>query len=102
MADKLTIITNHVPRFTLDAHELTTAERAEFDYLDWQAIEDGRESASFFRYKNELHDLGDMEGRAPDVFGTYWHAFKSDTFFSGILVHYCDDHESVIVGRYYS
>lgn len=40
-----TIVTNNVPRFTIDAYELSPKERTEFDYLDWAAIDDGRESA---------------------------------------------------------
>ena len=35
------IITNNVPRPILDSYELTPAERAEFDYMDWGALDDG-------------------------------------------------------------
>ena len=44
MAD-IVIRTNNVPRDLVDAWELSPKERAEFDYIDWQAIEDGRDSA---------------------------------------------------------
>jgi hypothetical protein len=37
----LTVKTNNVPRLLIDAYELSEKERAEFDYLDWEAI-DGR------------------------------------------------------------
>lgn len=100
--DNLTVVTNYVPRPIVEPYELTEAERADFDYLDWQALENGSDSASFVRYKGELHDLGDMEGKPPSSFGTFWHAFKSDSFFSGLLIHFCADHEYVVVGRYYS
>lgn len=105
MAD-LTIISNEVPRDIIDAWELTPLEREGFEYLDWEALEDGRDSASFFRYKGELYDLGDIPAHEPsrapqpDPF-VGWHGVLSDSFFSGILVRYCDDHERVIVGRYY-
>jgi hypothetical protein len=104
MAD-LTIITNHVPRLVTDAYELTAAERDEFDYLDWQAIDRGEDSASFVRYKGELIDLGDFDGTtytfpADHPFKS-WDGYRSDSFFSGILVRYCEDHDHVIVARYY-
>lgn len=101
----LTIITNNVPRDVIEADELDAAERAEFDYLDWSAIEEGSDSASFFRYKGTTYDLGEFSTTSglgpPDGFGT-WDGYQSDTFFSGILVRYCDDFERVIVARYYS
>lgn len=100
--DTLTITTNSVPRDVLDGFELTAAEREEFDYIDWAAIEDGRDSASFFRYKGEVYDLGDCETStaAANPFPG-WDGYYSQTFFSGVLFRYCDDFERVIVARYY-
>jgi hypothetical protein len=98
---ELTIITNHVPRDVIDAYELTADERADFDYIDWPAVDDGRESATFARYRGELYDLSEyMDASGVGIDG--WHGYRPDTFFSGVLVRYCDDHERVIVGRYYS
>jgi hypothetical protein len=54
----LTVKTNNVPRLLIDAYELSEKERAEFDYLDWQKIDAGEDSATFFRYKGQLFDLG--------------------------------------------
>lgn len=54
------IITNNVPRDVIDAWELNAKERTEFDYKDWEAIDDGRDSASFIRYKNQLYDLSEF------------------------------------------
>ena len=54
------IRTNNVPRFVVDAYELTLAERAEFDYLNWDAIDAGEDSASFFRFKGTTYDLGEV------------------------------------------
>jgi hypothetical protein len=96
----LRITTNHVPRDVIDAWELSPAERAEFDYIDWPAVEDGRESASFIRYRGDLVDLGEfmrVEGAAP-LDG--WDGYSSDSFFSGLVVRFVDDGERVIVGRY--
>jgi hypothetical protein len=92
----LIIKTNNVPRDVIDAWELTADERAQFDYLDWSAIESGSDSASFFRYRGELHDLGEFMARTSnDLPG--WDGFRSDSFFSGLAVRYCDDLERVVV-----
>lgn len=94
------IITNNVPRDIIEAHELTIKEVMEFDYLDWEAIERGEDSASFFRYKGELYDLGEIEV-APDVFKAQgYDGYQSDSYFSGLVVRYVNDNEQVIIGRY--
>jgi hypothetical protein len=107
----LTIITNNVPRDIVDAWELTADERAEFNYLDWPAIDDGRDSATFVRYKGELIDLGDLDGSTRQLPDDHplraWDAYRSDSFFSGIALRYAsedgrDDWDRVIVARYYS
>ena len=105
------IITNNVPRNIIEAYELSEAEQKEFDYLDWEALKSGNDSASFFRYKGQLYDLGEIEmipAFACDIKG--WNGYQSDSFFSGIVVKYpldcdgicsCENYDSVIVGRYY-
>lgn len=108
------IVTNNVLRDIIDAWELTAKEREEFDYLDWDAIESGSDSASFFRYRGELYDIGEfsriiphgsnrlhpMECDNPEFAG--WHGYASDSFFSGILVKYVDDDKRIVVGMYLS
>lgn len=101
----LTIITNNVPRDVVEAFELSPEEREEFDYIDWAAVEEGSESASFVRYRGELYDLSEFEvWRNPssplNVGG--WQGMRSDSYFSGLLVRYVEDFERVIVGRYYT
>lgn len=105
----MTIITNNVPRDVLDAWELSAAERARFDYLDWDAIAEGTDSASFVRYRGWLYDMSEFtttwglsrDAGLPDVFAG-WHGYLSDSFFSGVLVRYVDDGDRVIVGRFFS
>lgn len=102
----LTIITNNVPRDILEGWDLSPSEREHFDYIDWAAVERGEESCSFVRYRGELYDLGDTEGRPPAVLAG-WDAYLSDSFFSGVVFRYARDDsgdldpERVIVGRYY-
>jgi hypothetical protein len=108
MAD-IVIRTNNVPRDFVDAWELSQKERAEFDYIDWQAIEDGRDSATFFRYKGVLYDLGEFlrlhdNGRVQMARGdspfASWDGYMSDSFFSGLVIRLVDNGERCIVGRY--
>ena len=100
---ELRVITNHVPRDVIEAHELSPAERAQFDYINWDKIEAGEDSASFIRYKGDLMDLHEFERFSvlPDGpwAGQNWDGVQPDTFFSGTLIRYVD--ERVIVGRYY-
>lgn len=100
----LTIKTNNIPRLLIDSYQLTEKEREQFDYLDWAAIDEGSDSATFFRYKGRLYDLGEFmrtpEG-AEEMKG--WDVYASDSYFSGTLVKYCkDDNDYVIVASYYS
>lgn len=101
----LRVITNNVPRDVVEAWELNETERAEFDYLNWSAIERGEDSASFVRYRGEMYDLGEFQtSRGLPDFSPLraWDGFIADSYFSGIVVRYVDDCERVIVGRVYS
>jgi hypothetical protein len=99
------VTTNNKPRPVIDAWLLTAKEREDFDYLDWEAIEDGRDSASFFRYRKELYDLGNFlawdtawTGPRPEWAGR-WDGFYNDSFFTGMVVRYASpDCEQVVVG----
>lgn len=98
------VVTNNVPRFVIDAYELTVKERAEFDYLDWPKIDAGEDSASFFRYRGQLYDLGEFSADygitkgsgLPDHLSK-WDGYMSESFFSALVVRYVDS-ESVVVG----
>lgn len=94
------IITNHVPRDVVEAWELTAEEREEFSYIDWPKVATGEESASFVRYRGELIDLGEFcvwdNPASPTREG--WDGFRSDSFFSGLVVRYVDNFERVVVG----
>lgn len=101
----VTITTNNVPRDVIPWYELTLKERDQFGYMDWRAIEDGREYAEFFRFKGQLYDLNDMErlcGCGMPHILSGWDNYISDSFFSGIVIKYRDNGERVIVGTYYA
>ncbi len=93
---------NNKPRIVLNHWELTEKEQSEFDYLP-------EGEGSFFRYKGLVYDLGEFmridKGVAPHPQRPNWEKFDgylSDTFFSGVLVKFSADLDSVIVARYYS
>lgn len=100
------IVTNGHHRDIIDGYELSDEEIAEFDYLDWTAIREGRDSASFFRYRGELYDLGEFTFTGELSFFSEmrqdWDGYRADSFFSGMVVRYADDFEGIVVGRYFS
>jgi hypothetical protein len=99
------VITNNVPRDIIDAYELTAKERSEFDYLDWDAIDAGNDSASFFRYRGQLYNLGEFtrdygitkDAGLPESLSR-WDGYMSESFFSAIVVRLLDNNEQVVVG----
>ena len=106
---RLTIRTNNIPRLVIDAYELSAEERAEFDYINWDAVDDGSDSPTFFRFKGRLYDLGEFSadygitrgaGLPPHL--SDWHGYMSETFFSAIVIRYVDDFDRVVVGEVFS
>lgn len=106
----MTIITNSVPRNIIEAWELTEKEQAEFDYIEFN--DDC--CSEFFRYKGQVYDLGEFVRIEPmnkrtnpftvateDKELLKWQGIQTDSYFSGIVIRYTDDNESVIVGTYY-
>lgn len=99
------IITNNVSRLIVDASELTTKERKNFDYLNWTKLESGDESAEFFRYRGHVYSLEEfMTTYGMPEFSPLkkWDGYLADSFFSGIIVKFVDDGERVIVGTFLS
>lgn len=107
---ELTVRTNNVPRLLIDAYQLTAAERADFDYINWAAIEAGEDSATFFRFRGQLYDLGEFTttygitrgAGLPDHLAK-WDGYMSESAFSAVVVRLCpDDNAYIVVGRIYS
>jgi len=103
----MTITTNNVPREVINGGELTQVERLEFDYMNWDAIDEGSDSASFVRYRGELYDLGEFvriiprSGQLGPVGFCHpvednsplaaWDGIRTDSFFSGIVIRWHRD-----------
>jgi hypothetical protein len=100
---ELKIRTNHQARDVLRWWDLSEKERAEFDYID---TEDKQSEAEFGRYRGWVYDLHDMErgwGQCamPEQFKG-WDNYRSDSYFSGILIRWRDEGEKVIFGTWTS
>lgn len=94
----ISIVTNGKPRGLICLADLSEKERADFGYIG----EDDSYSPRLFRYKGEVYDTCEFMRADRDMFGGLraWHGYQSDSYFSGVVVRYCDDYEQVIVGRY--
>jgi hypothetical protein len=99
---KLTIVSNKHWRFIEYGYELRDYEkqRKEFDFLDDESFD----VSSFVWYKGVYHYLGDFL-RAPISCGKPvfpgWEGYESDSYFSGNVINFSDDGESVQIGWYY-
>ncbi len=101
--------TNNHKRPVIYGHELSEAERKEFDYLDWSSQNDSDVStASFFRFKGHLYDLGDAMSFSGSEHAKPWQGYYQDTAFSMIVIQYPRetfgefDPDHVIVGTAFS
>lgn len=94
----LEIITNNRPRDIIDGWELSDSELEKFDYL-----ENPRDN-SFFRYRGQLHDIGEFMRVPKDspLATAGFNGYSCDTYFSGIAIKLSPDGESVTVARFYS
>ena len=105
----LTITTNNVPRDLLSGFDLTDKERAEFDYIE----DMGDAIDRFFRYRGNVYDTQEFvrielasKRSNPFCLGVYeedspllnWDGYQSDSYFSGIVLRYCEDYDRVVVG----
>ena len=91
----ISIISNNQERPVIDWHDLTPKQQSEFNY-------DSAEDSQFVVYKNWPYDVAEfMAVRHNDELSA-WHGYSSDSFFSGVLIKFAPDCETVIMGRYTS
>jgi hypothetical protein len=95
---------NHV-REIVDGWEVPADVRTDFDYIDWEAVDNGSDSASFVKYRGDWHDLGDVM-LAPDSIRRHgYDGFNSDSHWSGVAYRYFDrdgnNLDGVVIARVY-
>lgn len=92
----LEIITNNKPRDFTYGYELSEAEKADFDYID------DIDAHDFVRYKGRVLDPSEFVVTGTKGEFSEWSGVHCETFFSGLLIKYTNDHQQVIMGSYYS
>jgi hypothetical protein len=96
------ITSNYQRRHLVCFHEIPEKYHSDFDYIE----EEEKYNARFFCYRGHCYDIYEFMRIETDMMPgpyrmpNYWHGYQSDSFFSGIVVRYCDDYESVIVGLF--
>lgn len=100
------VITNNHRRDIVYWHELTDAEKTDFDWItDSDTM--STDGAEFFRYKGDVYCLSDFMRDDGNHFPG-WDGYTNDSFYSGVLVRYPIedrgdiDSDHVIVGWFYS
>ena len=93
---EIKISSNHQARDLVCFYDMPEKEQNEFDYV---REDHDRCSLRFFKYKGEYYDSYEFV-RSPDSFPSYWQGYQSDSFFSGLLIRFSEDDDSVIVGQY--
>ena len=102
------IKTNNIPRRIIYPWELSTKERKQFDYINWEAFDSETLEVDnlFVRYKGRLYDLTELsavtEGMQNAGGFSGWDAFVSESFFSGVVFRYLPDLEYAVVGSFYA
>lgn len=90
------IMTNNKPRQLIYGYELTDKQKQDFNYIE------DIDNHDFVKYKGNIYDLSEfMRVETIDSLKD-WHGYSSDSYFSGTLVKYTEDTESVIMGWYCS
>lgn len=99
------VVTNNVPRELIEGDTLTEKERKEFDYLDWRAIDAGEDSASFFRYKGDLIDLGTVIALSSgsELSDAGWEGIVSWSYSNGLVTRFVYEQGDalIVVGYFY-
>ena len=91
----ISIISNNQERPVIDWHDLTPKQQSEFNY-------DSAEDSQFVVYKNWPYDVAEfMAVRHNDELSA-WHGYSGDSFFSGVLIKFAPDCDTVIMGMYTS
>lgn len=96
------IKTDNKYRLIYDGYSLTEKERAEFDYIDWEAVDTGKEEPEFVKYKGQLYDLSEFTRVSDGSPLKGWDGIKSEHPFSSLVVRYSPDRNKVMVGRCFS
>ncbi len=104
----MNIVTNNQPRQPMSGLMMelfvgvkqAAKIRKEFDWLSDEDFED----ESFVTYKGCTYAVSEFVRVENEAAGDFagWHGYHSDSYFSGVLIRFCDDSSDVIMGRFFS
>lgn len=95
------ICTNNAPRETVCYRDLPAKDQEWFDYL----TEDEKREYRLFRYRGEYYDYYEFDYVNPEytayreLYALGWHGVQSQSFFDAVVIKYCADDETIIVGH---
>ena len=93
----LKIKTDNKYRELVTFDELPAKEKLFFDYVrDSEKL-----SPRFFKYRGTWYDGYDFLAAPKDLSDLGWHGYQLGTYFSGVVIKYDKNMESVIVGAFY-
>lgn len=96
--NKITIVTNRIPRQLMAKFQLPAKALKDFDYVK----EEDSYTERFVKYRGCWYDVHDTMNVGHLEAFKGWDSYISDTYFSGVLFKLTADHDYVICGRYYS
>jgi hypothetical protein len=94
----MNIRTNHKPRPLLYGSELPAKWKEHFDYLSDEEYLTG----NFVKYKGWVYDANDFMRCEGSLAILGFDGYLPDTYFSGVLIRFLPDSESVVMATYYS
>ena len=97
----MNITTNNVPREIVCFHDIPAKYQELFDYLS----EDEKWDYRLFVYRGEYYDYYEFDYTNPE-YPAYrelhklgWHGIQTQSAFDAVVIKYCDNGETLIVGH---
>ena len=98
------IRTNNIPRETVCYWDIPAKDQELFDYI---VAGDTRETWDYrlFRYRGEHYDYCQFDYVNPEypayreLYALGWHGVQSQSAFDAVVIKYCADDETIIVGH---
>ena len=95
------ICTNNVPRETVCYWDIPAKDQEWFDYLAEDEMWDYR----LFKYRGEYYDYYEFDYVNPEypayrkLHSLGWHGVQSQSAFDAVVIKYCADDETIIIGH---
>ena len=97
----MNITTNNVPREIDCFQDIPAKDQEWFDYLS----EDEKWDYRLFKYRGDYYDYYEFDYVNPEypeyreLYALGWHGVQAQSAFDAVVIKYCDDDETIIVGH---